>query len=206
MRPAVGYQTCQCAHSLAKRTSKPTLDGINRALGRVDILDILPLILSPASISTPRSLLLLALERVVRPPVVRLFVSEHARREAVGGGCQFVAAELGEGGVAAGADDEHLLLAPFARLARHCDGRGQSVVGMLGWCRALAIVAMAAAVLCWLRCGARGGLCVDNHGSCCVQLTLDSECCVGGWLGAWARLVWLETLHGFWGSLGGLIT
>lgn len=88
-----------------------TLDGIHGALGRVNVLDKLPLVLP-----TCAGGLLLALEGVVGPPVVRLLVLEHARREAVGGGRELVAADLGEGGLAAGADNEHLLFAPFASL------------------------------------------------------------------------------------------
>lgn len=88
-----------------------TLEGIHGALVRVHVLDKLPLVLAACAGG-----LLLALEGVVGPPVIRVLVLEHARREAVGRGGQVVAADLGEGGLAAGADDEHLLLAPFASL------------------------------------------------------------------------------------------
>lgn len=52
---------------------------------------------------------------VVRPPQVRiLLVSKHPRGDAMVWRRELAAAQLGHGASAAGADDEHLLLAPFA--------------------------------------------------------------------------------------------
>lgn len=62
---------------------------------------------------------LLALRGMVRPVAIAVRVLEHAGREAVRGRGELVAAELGHGGLAAGADDQDQLLAPLALLAGH---------------------------------------------------------------------------------------
>jgi len=96
-----------------------TLQRIHGALGRVDVLDVLPLVAIPRAGAISRRPF--ALVRVKRPPILRVFVLEHARWKAAGGRRQLAAAELGHGALAARADDEDLLLAPFAGLPRHRD-------------------------------------------------------------------------------------
>ena len=116
------------AHDLGARRGTLTLNWVDGALGRISILNPLPIVVIVGFVTASRDrrrgfgkgCALLALVRVVRPPIVGVLVLEHARREAVRGRRQFVTAELGEGGLAPRTDDEHLLLAPFARLARHC--------------------------------------------------------------------------------------
>jgi hypothetical protein len=111
-----------------------TLNGISSPLSRVRILDILPLVTTTTTITRPIAIGSSAsryrprpppLLDVVGPPLARLLVLEHARRDAQRRRRQLAAAQLGHGGLAAGADDEDLLLLPFPRLRRHgADWRG----------------------------------------------------------------------------------
>jgi hypothetical protein len=90
-----------------------TLQRIYGAFDAVAILYVLVLVFAI------NGALLLALKGIKWAEVVRLFVLEHARRDAVGRRSQFAAAQLSHGGLTAGADDENLILAPFALLAGH---------------------------------------------------------------------------------------
>lgn len=80
-----------------------TFNGEHGALVRVDILH--PLLLLHALDD------FCALVGVIGPPLVA--VAEHPGRESVQRRGELAAAQLGHGRVAAGADDEDLLLAPF---------------------------------------------------------------------------------------------
>lgn len=138
MRPAAAQEARQSIHTASCASARRvnlekalTLNWVHGTLGRVRILDPLVAVIVVVRVvgsslvghsSVGRAIgsaSLLPLVCMVWPPLILAVALEHARGEAVGRRRQLIAAELGQGGLAAGADDEHLLLAPFALLAGH---------------------------------------------------------------------------------------